>query len=75
MRQAWIWRENMTFTALRSRQSPLENLVIPKRKLSEIAVKSVHTWITENDDYDIKVVFSCVDPKLYELLHTRLCCL
>ena len=47
----------------------------PKKEASEIAVKSVHTWITENDDYDIKVVFSCVDPKLYELLYTRLCCL
>ncbi|MGM9890227.1 MAG: macro domain-containing protein, partial [Floccifex porci] len=44
----------------------------PKKEACEIAVKSVYTWLKENGDYDMKVVFSCVDPKIYELIYTEL---
>lgn len=47
----------------------------PRKEACEIAAESVHTWIRENDDYDIKVVFSCVDPGIYALIHAELCCL
>lgn len=44
----------------------------PKKEACEIAVKSVYMWIKENSDYDMKVVFSCVDPKIYELISIEL---
>ena len=40
----------------------------PKKEACQIAVKSVYTWLMENHDYEIKVVFSCVDPRIYELI-------
>lgn len=44
----------------------------PRKEACKIAVKSVYTWLKENSDYDMKVVFSCVDPKIYELIYTEL---
>ena len=44
----------------------------PQKEACKIAVKSVYTWIKKNGDYDMKVVFSCVDPKIYELIYTEL---
>lgn len=44
----------------------------PKKEACEIAVKSVNTWLKNNCDYDMKVVFSCVDPKIYELIYSEL---
>ena len=44
----------------------------PRKEACKIAVKSVYTWIKKNGDYDMKVVFSCVDPKIYELIYTEL---
>ena len=44
----------------------------PRKEACEIAVRSVYTWRKENGDYDIKVVFSCVDPKIHELIDTEL---
>lgn len=44
----------------------------PKKEACEIAVKTVNTWLKENEDYNMKVVFSCVDPKIYELIYTEL---
>ncbi len=45
----------------------------PKKEACEVAVRSVHDWLTENGDYDMKVVFSCVDPKIYDLIYAALC--
>lgn len=44
----------------------------PKKEACEIAVKSVYGWCKENAGYDMKVVFSCVDPKIYELIDMEL---
>lgn len=47
----------------------------PKKEACEIAVKSVYTWLKENNEYHMKVVFSCVDPKVYDLIQAELNCL
>lgn len=38
----------------------------PKQEACQIAVKAVDTWLRENQNYDMKVVFSCVDPEIYK---------
>lgn len=44
----------------------------PKKEACKIAVKTVHDWLKENSDYEMKVVFCCVDPKIYELIREEL---
>ena len=44
----------------------------PKQEACEIAVKTVHTWLKNHADYDMKVVFSCIDPRIYELIDAEL---
>lgn len=44
----------------------------PKKEACEIAVKTVKSWLQINGDYNMKVVFSCVDPKIYELIYSEL---
>lgn len=40
----------------------------PKKEACKIAVKTVRDWLKEHCDYEMKVVFCCVDPKIYELI-------
>jgi len=40
----------------------------PKKEACEIAVASVRQWLKENHNYEMRVVFSCVDPTIYELI-------
>lgn len=44
----------------------------PKKQACKIAVKTVQRWLKENSDYDMKVVFSCADPKIYDLIYVEL---
>lgn len=44
----------------------------PKKAACKIAVQTVYNWLRENKDYDMKVVFCCVDPTIYELVFTEL---
>ena len=44
----------------------------PKKEACKIAVETVKTWLKNNGDYDMKIVFSCVDPKIYELMYSEL---
>lgn len=44
----------------------------PKKEACKIAVKTVYGWLKENSGYDMKVVFCCVDPSIYELIYTEL---
>ena len=44
----------------------------PKKEACKIAVKSVFSWLKENKGYDMKVVFSCVDPQIYEFTFIEL---
>ena len=44
----------------------------PKKEACQVAVQAVYAWLRENDDYDIRVVFSCVDPKIYDLTRENL---
>lgn len=44
----------------------------PKKEACKIAVKTVYNWLKENSGYDMKVVFCCVDPTIYELIYTEL---
>lgn len=39
----------------------------PAGEAANIAVASVRKWLTENDDYDMTVIFSCFSRKMYEL--------
>lgn len=38
----------------------------PKRQAVEIAVEEVSAWMTRHEDYPVRVVFTCVDPAIYE---------
>ena len=44
----------------------------PKKEACAIAVRSVHAWLTENGGHPIKVVFSCVDPSIYDAFYRAL---
>lgn len=44
----------------------------PKKEACHIAVQTVKGWLKENCDYSMKVVFSCVDPTIYELIYSEL---
>lgn len=44
----------------------------PKKEACEIAVKAVRRWLKENCGYQMKVVFSCVDPTIYERIYAEL---
>lgn len=46
----------------------------PKKEACQIAVQAVRTWLEQNRDYPIKVIFSCVDPKIYDLISLELNC-
>ena len=39
---------------------------------ARIAVETVTEWVRENPDFRIKVVFSCVDQKMYQYISTLL---
>ncbi len=44
----------------------------PQKEACEIAVRAVYAWLAENSAYQLKVVFSSVDPKIYDLLYQDL---
>lgn len=44
----------------------------PRKEACHIAVQTVKCWLKENCDYSMKVVFSCVDPTIYELIYSEL---
>ncbi len=44
----------------------------PKKEACKIAVETVYNWLKENSGYDMKVLFSCVDPSIYELIYAEL---
>jgi O-acetyl-ADP-ribose deacetylase (regulator of RNase III) len=44
----------------------------PKKEACAIAVKTVHDWLRQNEEYDMKIVFSCVDPRIYDLIMNEL---
>lgn len=44
----------------------------PKKEACKIAVKTVHNWLKENKGYNMKVVFCCVDPTIYDLIYKEL---
>jgi ribA/ribD-fused uncharacterized protein len=44
----------------------------PKKEACHIAVQTVKEWLKENCDYSMKVVFSCVDPTICELMYSKL---
>ena len=44
----------------------------PKKEACRIAVQTVKDWLQENSDYSMKIVFSCVDPTIYELIYSEL---
>ena len=44
----------------------------PKKEACKIAVEIVHKWLKENEDYNMKVVFCCVDPTIYDLIYKEL---
>ena len=44
----------------------------PKKEACHIAVQTVKGWLKENCDYSMNVVFSCVDPTIYELIYSEL---
>lgn len=45
----------------------------PKKEASQVAVEAVCGWLTENGDHEMKVVFSCVDPRIYAVFYNSLC--
>jgi len=44
----------------------------PKKEACLIAVETISQWLKENSNYVMKVVFSCVDPTIYDLIYTLL---
>ncbi len=44
----------------------------PKKEACRIAVSAVKGWLRDNRDYRMKIVFSCVDPTIYELIYSEL---
>ena len=44
----------------------------PKKEACHIAVKTVKSWLKDNSNYSMKIVFSCVDPTIYELIYSEL---
>lgn len=44
----------------------------PQKEACEIAVTAVSAWLAENGAHPIQVVFSSVDPKIYDLLYQSL---
>lgn len=44
----------------------------PKKEACHIAVKTVYNWLKENKGYNMKVVFCCVDPTIYDLIYKEL---
>ena len=44
----------------------------PKKEACKIAVETVYNWLRGNKNYDMKVVFCCVDPKISELIYKEL---
>lgn len=44
----------------------------PKKEACEIAVKAVYNWLQKNGNYDMKVVFSCVDPNIFKYISAEL---
>ena len=44
----------------------------PKKEACRIAVETVKNWMKNNCDYSMKIVFSCVDPTICELMYSEL---
>lgn len=40
----------------------------PKKEACAVAVETVYSWLKNNAEYGMKVVFSCVDPTIYDLI-------
>lgn len=38
----------------------------PKQKAMEIAVKTVRDWLENHNDYELQIIFSCLDKRIYE---------
>ena len=72
MQQALSWQRNTGSTVLHFPQFLQENLVIQRKEACRIAVETVKNWMKNNCDYSMKIVFSCVDPTIYELMYSEL---
>ena len=44
----------------------------PKKEACRIAVETVKNWMKNNCDHSMKIVFSCVDPTICELMYSEL---
>lgn len=44
----------------------------PTKEACRIAVQTVKGWLKENCNYNIKIVFSCVDPIIYDVIYAEL---
>lgn len=40
----------------------------PKQLASKIAVEASRKWLTEHREYRMKIIFSCIDPKIYDYI-------
>lgn len=38
----------------------------PKKKAMEIAIEMVHNWINDNSDYQIEILFACLDQRIFQ---------
>lgn len=45
----------------------------PKKEAVEVAVETVRAWKREHPEYEIEVVFCCVDPGIYEYFCKGVC--
>lgn len=39
----------------------------PPREAAEIAARTVFSWLAQNENYGMQVVFSCIDKKIYDI--------
>lgn len=38
----------------------------PKKKAMEITIETVHNWINDNSDYQIEILFACLDQRIFQ---------
>lgn len=50
----------------------LPEFMLPELNLTETAVTVVNAWISAHPSYDLKVVFSCLNQKNYNLVKERM---
>lgn len=46
----------------------------PKKKAIEIGIRSVQSWLNEHPEYEMEVIFSCVDQHIFEFACDYLRC-